>query len=67
MRKNIMLTIFALCVILIFVGCKNGYESIKEQELGEHADKSGEMNESLIEDTSSRRKYRICRSFRRNF
>ena len=55
-----MLTVFAICVILFFVGCKNGYESIKKSNSDENADKSQVVNDVLIENTSSRRysKYR---------
>ena len=53
MMKNIMLTVLTLCVILTFVGCKNGYDSIKEIESGEDADKSLALGNTLIEDTSS--------------
>ena len=54
-KKNIMLTLLFACVILILVGCKNGYTTIKEVKGDENADKSQEINESLIENTSSRR------------
>lgn len=56
MKKNIMLTVFAICVILIYVGCKNGYNSVKEHENDENADKLFDVNESLIEDTTSSRR-----------
>lgn len=67
MKRNIMLTIFALCVILTIVGCKNGYKSIKEQESDENADKSQTNNVSLVEKTSSRGNKREYRSFGRKF
>ena len=66
MKKNIMLTTCALCVILTFVGCKNGYNSVKEYSGDENADKSQINNESLMENTSLRRN-RKYRSFGRNF
>ena len=51
MKKNIMLTVLSICVILIFVGCKNGYDSIektKKQESDEYAD----MSQNLIDKIS---------------
>ena len=42
MKKNIMLTIFALCAILNLVGCKNGVsiENVPNANSGEYADVS---------------------------
>ena len=45
MKKNIMLTIFTLCVILTLVGCKNGNKSIENISSGEYADAS--QNEEI--------------------
>lgn len=56
MRKNIMLTLLFLCAILIFVDCKNGYETIKETNGDEDADNSLKVENSLVVETSSRRK-----------
>lgn len=55
MNKNIMLTVFCVCVILILVGCKNGYESIKGDKSDKDADKSQIIEESLVEKISSRK------------
>ena len=54
MKKTIILTIFAICVTMFFVGCKNGIKTIDEInaiESGEHADNpilSGESIENII-------------------
>lgn len=64
MKRNIMLTVLSICVILILVGCKNGYNSIKEDKRNEDADKFLLQGEALIENTSSRRN---CGKFGRNF
>lgn len=32
MNKNMTLTIFAICAIMFFVGCKNGIKSIDGEE-----------------------------------
>lgn len=55
MKRNIMLTILSICVILILVGCKNGYDSIKEAKNDVDADKIILEDKTLIESTSSRR------------
>ena len=49
MKKNIMLTVFALCGILNFVGCKNGYDSIRGIKNDEDADNIILEDKTLIE------------------
>ena len=57
MKKNIMLTVLSICVILTLVGCKNGFNSIEHGmiiESGENADISLTIdNQTTIENTSS--------------
>ncbi len=57
MKKNIMLTLFATCAILFFVGCKNGTKSIKQNlplESGDNADTSFNVeNQDLVENIAS--------------